>query len=99
MAIEMRDESRLSTKKLGGLGACSPREIFKIRRSEITSEAMFGQNATRTSPLVVPIARRMNRAARIKPPRTTRMLAPPQVRSLDSLVATLDALYLVMRLL
>ena len=26
----------------GGLGACSPRKIFKIRHSEIASEAMFG---------------------------------------------------------
>ena len=26
----------------GGLGACSPMKIFKIRHSEIASEAMFG---------------------------------------------------------
>ena len=28
--------------KVGGSGACSPKKIFKIRHSEIASEAMFG---------------------------------------------------------
>ena len=28
--------------KLGGLGACSPRKVFKISHSEMASEAMFG---------------------------------------------------------
>ena len=33
---------RVSVNNLGGLGACSPRKIFKISHSEIASEAMFG---------------------------------------------------------
>ena len=40
----------LSANKLGGLGACCPRKIFKIRTSEIASEAMFGPKMLLESP-------------------------------------------------
>ena len=35
------DGACVSMHALGGLGACSPRNIFKIRCSEIASEAIF----------------------------------------------------------
>ena len=37
-------------RALGGLGACSPRKIFKIRYSEIASEAIFGPKMLLESP-------------------------------------------------
>ena len=45
--------------KLGGSGGMLPQEnFFKIRHSEIASEAMFGpKKATRISPSVVSVAR------------------------------------------
>ena len=33
----------VSTQQLGGTGGCSPRNIFEIRCSEVTSEALLGQ--------------------------------------------------------
>ena len=41
----------------GSEGMLPPGKIFKIRNSEIASEAMFGQNTTRISPPVVSVAR------------------------------------------
>ena len=38
----LRPLRALSVNKLGGLGACSPWKNFKVRRSEIASEALFG---------------------------------------------------------
>ena len=50
---------RLSVNKARGIwGHAPPGRFFKIRYSEIASEAMFGQNATRISPPVVSQGRR-----------------------------------------
>ena len=38
----------ITTQQVGGLGACSPRKIFKTRCSEIASEAIFGPKLANT---------------------------------------------------